>query len=105
MTERFLAPLVTTDERHQDTSMHPFVHLFDVDSTCADLRMNVEVHEERRVPPFTQCLQNQRRVVELGTGAGFEVVDEARERAHGQAAAPAKDRRGCMLRHMLRRDQ
>lgn len=39
--------------------------------------------------------------MELGAGAGFEVVDEARECAHGEVAAPAGDRGSCVLRHVL----
>ena len=46
MTEGFLAAFLAADEGHQDAIVHPLVHLGDVDTTSADLCMDIQIHEQ-----------------------------------------------------------
>lgn len=66
-------PLLATDKRHQNSSPHPLTHLPRIHPARAQLRVDIQVHEERGVPPLAQGLYEAVRGGELGAGVGFEM--------------------------------
>lgn len=93
--------LIAANKGMQGPVVHPLLYLVDVDATSPDVRMHVEIHVERRVPPLAQTAHEKCYVTEFRAVARFEVVDKAGVFAHWRVAAPTCDVGRAVLGHML----
>ena len=66
--------------------------------------MDIEIHVQRRIPPFSQGPSEHDRVGELKAGARLEVIDEAALCAHGYVASPTGEGGRGVLGHVLMKD-
>jgi hypothetical protein len=101
MSESLAASLIAAHERMHDAVIHPMLHLVNLGATTPDLRVHVEIHVQRRVPPLPETEQQERWVGEFGAFSGLQVVDETRVGAHRGVAAPTGDVSSAVLRHVL----
>ena len=101
MAKGHATSLLAAEERHQHAVAHPLVDLLAADALGADLRVDVQVHVQRGVPPLAERLHEERGVVEARALAGLEVLDEHGEGAHEESAGPARYCSSCVLAHVL----
>lgn len=101
MAKSLLAAFFSADEGVQQAVVHPLLYFTKLDATCADLGVDVEIHVERRVPPFTETEHQERWVLQIWAFSRFEVVEEAGIGAHYGIAAPTRNASGDMFRHVL----
>lgn len=95
------AVLIAAQERVDRAGIDPLSHEVQVGAAGADLRVHIDVHVKWRIPPFAETEDEDRGIGELGTAAGFEVVDQAGISAHGGGAGPAGDFGRGVFSHML----
>lgn len=62
MAKRLLTPLRAAQERVQRPAIHPLPHKLRFDAARTELRMQIEVHVEGRVPPFAETSNEARRL-------------------------------------------
>jgi hypothetical protein len=103
LPKRHPAPLLAAEKRHQHAVPHPLIHLLTANALGAYLRVDIQVHVQRGVPPLAERLHEQRRVAEARALSGLEVLEERGEGAREGSAGPARNRSSCVFGHVLRR--